>query len=149
MNPDISHPINRDDDVAIAIDPTLSPRRAAARVRRLARQLDGAAVPHNQRTWIIAAGSDDQQTARIAAAIADAVASAPLIIHDPQALDDLTFQRRIPGQRRGGVYLNHHWQQATIRIAIGDPQTLTPGLAAWFNPPNQLHPNDLNASQVQ
>ncbi|MDE2968172.1 MAG: hypothetical protein OXS30_11910 [Chloroflexota bacterium] len=141
--------IGRGDDLAIAFAPTLTPRRAAAFARRIARHLDDAGVPADRRVWIIAAAADDEQTARLASAIADPAAGSPLTLHDPRDPDVLVFQRRIPGQRRGGVYLNHAWQAASRRIACGDPLDLLDGLSAWFNPPAHLRPEDLDAFLVR
>ncbi len=140
--------INHHDDVAIALAPTLSPRRAAFVARRIARCLDDAKTPGDQRTWIIAAGADDDVAARLSAAIADAVADAVLTIHDPGEPDGLIFQRRIPGQRRGGVYLNQHWQQASCRIVVGDAELVAVGLSAWFNGRGQVCADDLQADLV-
>ena len=118
--------MNRDDVVAIAVDPTLTRRQAAVASREAAELLDEAGVPLTQRTWIVASGTDDVRAARVAAAIADAVGSSRLIVHDPTEPDDLTFQRRIPGQRRGGIYLNAAWQSASVRIVCGDPDLRSP-----------------------
>lgn len=138
--------VERGDDLAIALAPSLALHRAAIMARRIARHLDDAGVPADRRIWIIAAGADDEHTARLASAIADPIGGSPLILHDPRDLDGLIFHRRIPGQRRGGIYINHHWQQASRRIACGDPLDLLDGLSAWFNPRNQLEVEDLEAS---
>ena len=139
-------PLDHQDDVAIALSDRLNPETAATLAQQLTDRLTQAAVPVSQRTWIVATRTDDEAAARVAAAISDQIDDARLIIHDPQDPDNLTFQRRIPGQRRGGIYLNHKWQSASIRIACGPPRRLVFGLTAWFNPPNQLHAEDLRAS---
>ena len=138
--------MNRDDQVAIAIAPTLTRRRAEALAREAARLLDDAGVPFNQRTWIIASGGDDTRSARIAAALADAIGPSSLIFHDKAESDDLVFQRRQPGQRRGGIYLNAEWQSASVRIACGDPLDLVVGLSGWFNRRETLRAEDLHAT---
>jgi len=137
--------MNHDDQVAIAFAPTLTRRRAEVLAREAAHMLDDAGVPFNQRTWIIASGADDIRSARIAAAAADAVGSSRLIFHDRTDPDDLIFQRRYPGQRRGGVYLNHVWMQASVRIVLGDGGTVARGLCAFFNPSESVSADDLNA----
>ena len=112
------------------------------------RGLDEAGVPSRQRVWIVAAGADDETLARLSAAIADAVGDAVLAIHDPREPDDLIFQRRVPGQRRGGIYLNHHWQQASCRVVVGDAEVVAAGLSAWFNGRGRVFGDDLGADIV-
>ncbi|MCY3557539.1 MAG: hypothetical protein OXH13_02685 [Chloroflexi bacterium] len=138
--------MNHDDQAAIAVASTLTRRRAEALAREAAQLLDDAGVPFNQRTWIIASGADDLHTARIAAALVAAVGPSPLTLHDRTEPDGLIFQRRQPGQRRGGIYLNAEWQSASVRIACGDPLVLVEGLSGWFNPRETLSPEDLNAT---
>ena len=99
----------------------------------------------SQRTWIVATAGDDEAAARIAAAVSDVSGGARVVVHDPREPDDLTFQRRLPGQRRGGVYLNHVWQSASVRIGCGDGLALVDGLSAWFNPVARLSADDLHA----
>lgn len=140
--------VARHDDVAIGLEPTLPLRRAAIVARRIARRLDEAGVPGEQRVWIVAAGAGDDVVARLSAAVADAVGDAALVIHDPRDPDELIFQRRIPGQRRGGVYLNHHWQQASCRIVVGDAELVAVGLSAWFNGRGKVCGEDLGADLV-
>ena len=140
--------VGRDDDVAIALAPNFSLRRAAVAARRVSRRLDEAGVPSRQRAWIVAAGADDETVARLSAAIADAVGNAVLVIHDPLEPDDLIFQRRVPGQRRGGVYLNAHWQRASCRIVVGDVELAAAGLSAWFNDRGQVCGADLGVDLV-
>ncbi|MCY3567974.1 MAG: hypothetical protein OXH38_05065, partial [Chloroflexi bacterium] len=125
--------MNHDDRVAIAVAPTLTRRQAEVLAREAAQLLDDAGVPFHQRTWIIASGGDDTRSARIAAALTDAVGPSPLTFHDRTEPDGLIFQRRQPGQRRGGVYLNHEWQSASVRIGCGDPLDLVEGLSGWYN----------------
>ncbi len=137
--------IGRDDDVAIAFAPTISPRAAARAAERIARRLDDAGAPRNQRIWIAAAGGD-QQMARLASAIAGAIGDSALILHDPRDLDGLIFQRRVPGQRRGGIYLNAAWQTASVRIAVGAALDLVDGLSGWFNRCASLRADDLHAA---
>ena len=141
-----SLPLDHQDDVAIALSDRLNPETAATLAQQITDRLTQAAIPPSQRTWIVATRTDDEAAARVAAAISDQIDEARLIIHDPQDPDNLTFQRRIPNQRRGGIYLNHHWQSASVRIACGPPRRLVFGLTAWFNQPNQLHAEDLGAS---
>ena len=124
--------MNSDDVVAIAVDPTLPRRRAAAAARGAAAALDDAGIPIRRRCWIVAA-------------IADAVGGARLTLHDPHEPDDLIFQRRLPGQRRGGVYLNADWISASVRIVIGDAETVARGLCGFFNPPESVDADDLDA----
>ena len=140
--------VNRDDVVAVAVDPMLTRRQATAASREAAELLADAGVPFAQRTWIVASGADEVRSARIAAAIADAVGSSRLVFHDPSEPDDLIFQRRYPGRRRGGVYLNAVWQSASARIVVGDADTVARGLCAWFNPPESVSADDLNADIV-
>lgn len=140
--------VNRDDDVAVALAPTLALRWAAVVARRVSRRLDEAGVPSSQRVWIVAAGADDETLARLSAVIADAVGDTVLVIHDPREPDDLIFHRRVPGQRRGGIYLNHHWQQASCRIVVGDVDLVAAGLSAWFNGRGQVCSDDLDADLV-
>ncbi len=140
--------ITRADDVAIALAPTLALRRAAVVARRIARWLDDAGVPGDQRVWIVAAGAGDEVAARLSAAVADAVGDGALVIHDPRDPDGLIFQRRIPGQRRGGVYLNQRWQQASCRIVVGDVEVVAAGLSAWFNGRGVVCGADLGADLV-
>ena len=137
--------IDHRDGVAIAMSDRLGPDRAAHLSRRINGRLDQAGVPESQRTWIVATAGDDEAAARIAAAVSDVSGGARVVVHDPREPDDLTFQRRLPGQRRGGVYLNHVWQSASVRIGCGDGLALVDGLSAWFNPVARLSADDLHA----
>lgn len=137
--------IERGDDVAIAVSDRLSAGVAARLAREITERLREAGVPRGQRTWIVATRNDDEAAASTASAISDHVDGARLIIHDSREPDGLTFQRRIPGQRRGGIYLNAAWQSASVRIACGEPRRVLFGLCAWFNRPTQTRPDDLGA----
>lgn len=133
------------DDVAVAVADRLSQDVAAQLTRRINERLDQAGVPVAQRTWIVATTGDDEAVARIVAAVSDFSGGARVIVHDSREPDDLTFHRRIPDQRRGGVYLNHAWQAAAVRIACGDPLIVVDGLSAWFNQIARLSADDLHA----
>jgi len=137
--------IDHRDDVAIAVSDRLLPDRAARLSRRVNDRLDQAGVPVSQRTWIVATTGDDEAAARIAAAVSDVSGGARVIVHDSREPDGLTFQRRNPGERRGGVYLNHAWQSPSVRIGCGDGLALVDGLSAWFNAAAELSPDDLHA----
>ena len=137
--------IDHRDEVAIAVSDGLLPDSAAHLLKRINDRLDQAGVAVSQRTWIVATAGDDAAAARIAAAISDVNSGARVIVHDPREPDGLTFQRRNPKQRRGGVYLNHVWQSASVRIGCGDGLALADGLSAWFNSAAQLSVDDLNA----
>lgn len=93
-----------------------------------------------------AATNADAQIAAVLAALSDAIGPSPLTIHNPRDPDNLIFHRRPPNQKRGGIYLNAQWIQATIRIALGPPHELAPALSAWFNDPTTLAPADLSAT---
>lgn len=137
--------LERSDDVAIAVSERLPLKAAAEQAEAITARLREAAVPVAQRTWIIATRGNDEAAASCAAAISESIDGARLIIHDSREPDDLTFQRRIPGQRRGGIYLNAAWQSASVRIACGEPRRVLFGLCAWFNAPGQLEAEDLDA----
>ena len=140
--------VDHGDDVAVAVSDRLPTDVAARMARAVTARLNEAAVPRGQRTWIITTRGDDQAAASVVAAISDQIDGARLIIHDARAPDDLIFQRRIPGQRRGGIYLNAAWQSASLRIACGEPGRVMFGLCAWFNPAARLKREDLNADLV-
>lgn len=140
--------VDRRGDVVIAVSDRLSPQVASDLARKISDRLRQAAVPVDQRTWIVATRNDDEAAATVAAAISDLIGGARVIVHDARDPDELTFQRRIPGQRRGGIYLNHAWQAASVRIACGEPRRVLFGLSAWFNPPAGLRREDLNAALV-
>ena len=140
--------MNRHDAAAVAVDPTLTRRRATAAAREAAELLDDAGIPIGRRAWIVASGADDARTARIAAAVAESVGGARLILHNPNDPDNLVFQRRLPGQRRGGVYLNAAWMSASARIVIGDASRVAQGLCGSFNPPESVSADDLGADVV-
>jgi len=137
--------IDQRDEVAIAVSDRVLPERAARLSRRVNDRLDQAGVPVSQRTWIVATAGDDEAAARIAAAVSDFSGGARVIVHDPREPDGLTFERRVPGQRRGGIYLNHAWQSASVRIGCGDGLALVDGLSAWFNAAAELSADDLRA----
>ncbi|MXV79941.1 MAG: hypothetical protein F4X58_05660 [Chloroflexi bacterium] len=137
--------LDHSDDVAIAVSDRLLPDRAARLSRRVDDRLDQAGVPVSQRTWIVATAGDDEAAARIAAVVSDVSGGARVIVHDSREPDGLTFQRRNPGERRGGVYLNHAWQSASVRIGCGGPLALVDGLSAWFNQVARLSADDLHA----
>ena len=138
--------VEHDDYVAVAVSDQLGPDLASRLFRLINDRLDQVGIPLTQRTWIVATSGDDSAAARIAAVVSDVSGAARLIVHDPQEPDDLIFQRRIPGQRRGGIYLNAAWQSASVRIGCGDADDLVVGLAAWFNAPGQVQPEDLQAN---
>ena len=142
--------VGRGDDAVIAFAPDFPPDQAEQLAQEIAWHLGASGLPRGQRVWIIAADAsdDESRTAKLASAIADAGTGSLLIIHDPRDLDALIFQRRIAGQRRGGVYLNAAWQSASVRIACGEPMSVLFGLCAWFNQPARLRPEDLNANIV-
>ncbi len=138
-------PLGHLENVAVAISDQLQPVAVSELASLIARRLRSVAVPASQQTWIVASSGDDASAARTVAALSDHAGQARLIVHDPRALDDLIFERRIPGQRRGGIYLNAAWQSASVRIACGEPLDLVDGLSAWFNPPARLREADLHA----
>lgn len=140
--------IEHRDDVAIAVSDRLSADVAARLAREITELLSEAGVPRGQRTWIVATRNDDEAAASTASAISDHIDGARLMIHDSREPDGLTFERRIPGQRRGGIYLNAAWQSASVRIACGEPRRVLFGLCAWFNRPTQTRPEDLGADVV-
>lgn len=140
--------IDQRDEVAIAVSDRVLPERAAHLLKRINDRLDQAGVAVSQRTWIVATTGDDEAAARIAAAVSDVSGGARVMVHDPREADGLTFQRRNPGERRGGVYLNHAWQSASVRIGCGEPLALADGLSAWFNPVTELSAEDLDADLV-
>ncbi len=133
------------DDVAVAISDQLASQATEDMVRRINDRLSEARVPSSQRTWIIATTGDDEAAAKSAAVVSDLSGSARVVVHDPRELDDLTFVRRIPGQRRGGIYLNHAWLAASVRISCGNPLEVVDGLSTWFNPVARLSADDLHA----
>ena len=137
--------LDHHDDVVVVISDQLAPQIAAGMARRIHDRLSEARVPSSQRTWIIATTGDDEAAAKSAAVVSDLSGSARVVVHDPRELDDLTFERRVPGQRRGGIYLNHAWQSASVRISCGDPLEVVDGLSAWFNPVARLSADDLHA----
>ena len=150
MMPDVLRDLSVDhhDEVAIAVSDRLDADEAATLARTITARLGESAVPRNQRVWIVATRGDDKSAASTVAAISELIDGSRLIIHDAREPDGLTFQRRIPGQRRGGIYLNHAWQSASVRIACGEPRRVLFGLCAWFNPPAQLESEDLNADLI-
>ncbi|MDE2745414.1 MAG: hypothetical protein OXI41_05445 [Chloroflexota bacterium] len=137
--------VGRGDDVAIAVSDRLTADSAARLSKGISDRLTEMGVPVSQRTWIVATAGDDEAAARIAAAVSDVSGGARVMVHDPREPDGLTFERRNPGQRRGGVYLNHAWQSASVRIGCGDGLALADGLSAWFNSAAQLSADDLHA----
>lgn len=138
--------LSRDDDVAVAISGALSPSVAGELARNLSQHMDAISLPHRQRAWIVASNAEDRALAQLLASLAETIGAARLQLHDPRDPDALYFQRRIPGQRRGGIYLNAAWQSASVRIGCGHPLELAVGLSAWFNKPADLRPDDLGAS---
>ncbi len=140
--------VDHRDDVAIAVSDRLNLDEARKLAELITARLSESAIPRSQRVWIVGTRGDDTAAASTVAAISELIDGARLIIHDAREPDDLTFQRRIPGQRRGGIYLNHAWQSASVRIACGEPRRVLFGLCAWFNPPAQLESEDLNADLV-
>ena len=139
----------RYDGVAIAFDPALDPGEAGELASRIRACLDAVPVAPGQQDWLVAAAGDEEAAALVLAAVEPQARGARLALHDPHDPDALVFQRRIPGQRRGGVYLNAAWQLASIRIACGDPARVLRGLAAWFTPADVLEvERDLAADAV-
>lgn len=131
--------IARHERVAIAVSPAIGPDRAAQLAERITARLDQAGVPSQRRSWIVVAADDpDAEAIAVISALSDAIGAAPLTLHDRREPDGLIFRRRLPGQRRGGVYLNALWMQASVRIGCGAPAELAGGLCAWFNDPAAL-----------
>ena len=142
--------IARHERVAIAVSPAIGPERAAQLAERITARLDQAGVPSQRRSWIVAAADDpDSEAIAVISALSDAIGAAPLTLHDRRDPDGLIFRRRLPGQRRGGVYLNALWMQAGVRIGCGAPVEIAAGLCAWFNEPAMLDAErDLGATLV-
>ncbi len=138
--------LSRRDDVAIAFASTLPLLAASRFARQIGMRLDEAGVPATQRAWIVASTGDDESAARLAAAISPHTSGARLVFHDPREPDGLTFQRRLPGRRRGGIYLNAAWQSASVRIGCGDAMDLVDSLSGWFNRRETLRAEDLHAT---
>lgn len=166
----------RHDRVAIAVAPSIAPARAADLAEKITARLNQAGIPQTRRAWIVAqpdqtnpsnadiqtaaqtaaatpdiqtaATNADAQIAAVLAALSDAIGPAPLTIHNPRDPDNLIFHRRPPNQKRGGIYLNALWMQATVRIACGQPAELAAGLSAWLNDPATLASEDLAATLV-
>ena len=137
------------DGVVVAFDPSLDPNAAAELAAGVQACLDASSVPRRQRTWLVAAGGGEEAAALVLAAVEPHARGGRLALHDPHDPDALIFQRRLPGQRRGGVYLSAAWQLASVRIACGDPGRVLRGLAAWFTPPDALEvEQDLAADAV-
>ena len=144
--------IERHDRPAVAVSHRIGAARAAELAEQISVRLDQAAVPPQRRIWIVGGSDDpaaDAAIAEVLGALSDSIGAARLELHDPRDPDRLIFRRRPPNQKRGGVYLNASWMQASIRIACGPPSDLAAGLSAWFNHHAVLDPeHDLDATLI-
>ncbi len=139
---------SRGDDVVVAVSDRLSTDEVDRLTRVVSAWLQENSVTGDRRCWLVATSGSDEAAARTAAAISDAAPGARVLVHDRRDLDGLIFERRNPGERRGGVYLNAVWQSAGLRIGCGDALELVDGLSAWFNEVGQLSADDLDCDAL-
>lgn len=106
-----------DDDVAVVFSPRTPPRLNAVLASELLRGLESAGVRRDRITLIV--GWDAERSASASDPIGLLGQSYQVVEHDPRDPDALIFQRRYPGERRGGLYLNAAWQRASVRVVTG------------------------------
>lgn len=125
--------VERHDGVAVAVSSGLALGVVAGLAEAIVLRLDRAGVPSWQRVWIVAADGSSEQSASVLGVLSEVVGGDRLVLHDPGDADGLIFQRRLVGERRGGVYLNGEWQLASVRIGCGEGWSVAGGLCGGFN----------------
>ncbi len=148
--------LDDDEDVAIVFSPRLPHRISGVVAAELLAAIEGRGVSRSRISLII--GRDLEFANTDSDPIRMLGRSYRVLVHDPHNPDSLLFQQRYPGERRGGVYLSQAFQNASIRIVVGEAAphfaagwtqalAVLPGVAAehnvtqTFSIANMLHPD--------
>ena len=113
--------VQADDRVTIVFSDLTRPAPNRLMAPLLLRIVEEAGVPRGRITLLVGTGLHRQMSAaEVEALLGPEVANGyRVVVHDAQDPDSLTFLRRYPGERRGGIYLNSTYLQASVRIVTG------------------------------
>ena len=113
--------VRADDRVTIVFSDLTRPAPNRLLAPVLLRVVEGAGVPRDRITLLVGTGLHRQMSAaEVKALLGPEVAKGyRVVVHDARDPDSLTFLRRYPGERRGGIYLNSTYLQASVRIVTG------------------------------
>ena len=117
----LSELVGADDHVTIVFSDLTRPAPNRLMAPELLRVVEGAGVPRERITLLVGTGLHRQMSAEeLDALLGPEIARGyRVVVHDAKDPDALTFLRRYPGERRGGVYLNSAYVQASVRIVTG------------------------------
>ena len=104
-------------------------------------------VPRDRITLLIGSGLHREMTREELGKMfgPDIVRNYRIVTHDARDADGVTFLKRYPGQSRGGIYLNKHYMESSVKIVTGfvEPHMfagysgggkgILPGIAAAHN----------------
>ena len=153
--------VGADDHVAIVFSDITRPTPNRLMATTLLRSVEERGVAREHVTLIVGGGLHRALTrAELDGMFGPEITGRYRVVnHDARDPDGVTFLRRYPGERRGGVYLNSHYLRASVRVVTGfvEPHIFAgysgggkgvlPGVAAGHNimrnhsAPNLLHPN--------
>lgn len=113
--------VQADDRVTIVFSDLTRPAPNRLLAPALLRVVEEAGVPRDRITLLVGTGLHRQMSAaELKALLGPEVANSyRVVVHDARDPDSLTFLRRYPGERRGGIYLNSAYLQASVRIVTG------------------------------
>lgn len=120
-SPPLRELVQADDWVTIVFSDLTRPAPNPLIATSLLRAVEGAGVPRDRITLLVGTGLHRQMSAaEVEALLGPEVANSyRVVVHDARDPDSLTFLRRYPGERRGGIYLNSAYLQASVRIVTG------------------------------
>ena len=154
--------LSADDELAGVLSADTPVALNAVYAAEALRAAEAAGLPAERVTMIMGAGLWTANAAAAAAALErELPGPARIVAHDARDPDALIFQRRLPGERRGGLFLNAHYQRASVRILTGavaahpaagwggGGDAVLPGLAGAFNTAQALNITTLLRSQAR
>jgi len=117
----LSELVGPDDHVTIVFSDLTRPAPNRMIAPALLRVVEGAGVPREQITLLIGTGLHRGMSAEELDSLlgAEVAQDYRVVVHDAQDPDSLTFLRRYPDERRGGIYLNSAYMDASVRIVTG------------------------------
>ena len=120
-SPPLTDLVGPDDHVTIVFSDITRPVPNTIIAPALLEALAAAGLPNQHITLLIGGGlhapmTPDQIDTLLGA---DVAARYRTVAHDARDPDQLIFLERYPGEKRGGIYLNAAYMQATVRIVTG------------------------------
>jgi len=113
--------VSPDDHVTIVFSDITRPVPNTLIAPALLETLAAAGIPNEQITLLIGGGLHAPMTAEQIDTLLgpDVTTQYRTVAHDARDPDQQIFLERYPGERRGGIYLNAAFLQATVRIVTG------------------------------